>query len=342
MTHEIQLLKIIKADARQLSGLVSAGSVDLVVTSPPYWECRDYEHPQQIGHENTPEAYIEALLDAINNWRTLLSKHASIFINIGDVFRRGSLVGIPALFEIAARKHGWLIVNRIIWSKNRGRPEPQRYRLANRYEYVFQIALTRHFYFDLYALEQHLGLTGNPGDVWRIEPIPSKSNHMAPFPPELARRAILAACPERICPECRKPHTRQLEPDMNLPTERKQAQRALAIYKDSDLTEEHLAAVRAVGISDTGKGRQLQNGATKNAARTLELANEAKLVLGGYFREFTFAPKRQVGWQICDCGVEPCPGTVLDPFMGSGTTLRVANELGRNALGADLMPPESL
>ena len=92
---------------------------------------------------------------------------------------------------------------------------------------------------------------------------------------------------------------------------------------------------------DAGKGKTLQKGAGRNTPKIIELADEAKRALGGYFREFTFAPKRQVGWEGCRCGVPTRPGTVLDPFMGSGTTLQVAHELGRNAVGVDLLPPNN-
>jgi hypothetical protein len=72
-----------------------------------------------------------------------------------------------------------------------------------------------------------------------------------------------------------------------------------------------------------------------------QLASEAKQALGGYFREFTFAKRETVGWTTCGCGHPYVPGVVLDPFMGTGTTLRTALALGRTAIGADLAPPDN-
>ena len=333
-----------KGDARDLSFLPEA-SVDLVVTSPPYWRRRDYGHPRQLGQESSPEVYIEALVEILAGWRRLLRPHASVFVNLGDTYRNGFLMGIPARFEVAVRQSGWNVANHIVWTKSVGRPEPRAYRLANRHEVIFHLTHAKraaHYFFDLYALSTDLGRSANPGDVWDLHPARSRSDHLAPFPPELARRAILVACPERICSACGRPFTRDLEPTAELDSTRPQAVRAMELFKQHGLTEDHLSAIRAVGISDAGKGKQLQSGAGRNAAHVKRLAAEAKQALGGYFREFTFAPKRQVGWKGCDCEAPTVPGTVLDPFMGSGTTLCVAEVLGRNALGVDLVIPEVL
>jgi hypothetical protein len=59
-------------------------------------------------------------------------------------------------------------------------------------------------------------------------------------------------------------------------------------------------------------------------------------MLGGYFREFTFAKRKSCGWTDCGCGAAFMPGVVLDPFMGTGMTLDVANRMGRSAIGVDL------
>ena len=334
----------IEGDARDLSALMDA-SVDLVVTSPPYWRRRDYRHSSQLGQEPTPEAYVETLVETLVRWTRVLRRHASVFVNLGDTYRNGFLVGIPARFEVAARQAGWNIANHIVWTKSIGRPEPRPYRLASRHEVIFHLTRAKratHYFFDLFALSIELGRSANPGDVWDLHPARSRTGHLAPFPPELARRVLLVACPERVCTQCGRPFTRRLEPTADLDPSRPQAVRAMALFEEHGLTEEHLAAIRAVGISDAGKGKQLQHGAGRNAAPVKRLAAEAKKALGGYFREFTFAPKRHVGWEGCDCEAPTVPGTVLDPFMGSGTTLCVAAELGRNALGVDLVAPEEL
>ncbi len=70
---------------------------------------------------------------------------------------------------------------------------------------------------------------------------------------------------------------------------------------------------------------------------------EAKAALGGYFREFTFAKKRTIGWTDCGHGT-PARAVVFDPFAGTGTTLKTAADEGRDAIGVDLVPhmPEQL
>ncbi|WP_280428049.1 DNA-methyltransferase, partial [Nocardia brasiliensis] len=313
-------------------------SVDLIVTSPPYWNKRDYDHPDQIGLEATPDAYVAAILECLEEWKRILRPHGSVFLNVGDTYYNKSLLGIPGRIEWDAVREGqWLVRNRIIWAKESGMPDPAKNRLANRHEYVIHLAYRPAYYYDLVGYSEKVGNGANPGDVWTINPERNMGNHLAPFPRELVRRAIMLAAPLQVCETCGVPRRRVIERTAELDPSRPQAKRAMELAKEHCLTPEHIRAIQAFGVSDVGKATKFQNGTGRNTAEVQRLAAEAKAVLGGYFREFTFAKKRTVGWT--DCGHNtPARGVVLDPFAGTGTTLKTAIDEERDAIGVDLVP----
>lgn len=333
---EIQHLrstKILSADARSIP--LPDNAIDLVVTSPPYWRKRDYELKDQIGQEETALEYTDAIISCLSEWRRLLRPAGSVFLNIGDTYHKRSLAGIPGLVEAAALREGWTIRNRIIWAKPNGMPEAVQNRLASRHEYILHLTKSANYYYDLYGYANAVGNGANPGDVWTIPPQRNMSRHLAPFPEEIARRAMILGCPTAVCRTCLRPRDRILRRTTELDTSRPQARRAMAIAEEAQLTEAHLRAVQATGVSDSGKALVTQNGTGRNSREVRRLAAEAKAVLGGYFREFTFAKRVTAGWS--DCGHDDwIPGVVLDPFVGTGTTLRVAEEIGRSAIGVDL------
>ncbi|MGF1241469.1 DNA-methyltransferase [Streptomyces sp. 2-6] len=325
-------------DARKIA--MADDSADLVVTSPPYYKKRDYGVEGQIGQESTPKAYVDAMMDCLKEWRRVLRPTGSVFLNVGDTYVKRSLAGIPGRIEAAAIDDGWLVRNRIIWAKDGGMPEPAKNRLAGRHEYIIHLTPRNEYYYDLFGYSQDVGNGANPGDVWRINPERNMGKHLAPFPREIVRRAVLLACPVVVCKKCGTPKTRKVARTANLDPNRPQARRAMELAKEAKLTPEHIAAIQATGVSDAGKALKVQTGTGRNAANVQLLAAEAKKVLGGYFREFTFAQKVTVGWEGCDCGEEALSerGVVLDPFMGTGTTLRTAYAMGRTAIGVDLNP----
>lgn len=332
---EAPRLRVVTGDARD-TGLED-DSVDLIVTSPPYWQKRDYGHSDQIGQESTPQAYVAAIIQCLNEWKRVLRPSGSIFLNVGDTYHKRSLVGIPGRIEAEAVDQGWLIRNRIIWTKDGGMPEPARNRLANRHEYVIHLTLKPNYYYDLFGYSEALGNGANPGDVWNINPERNMGAHLAPFPQELVRRAIRLGCPPQVCQTCNKPRERLIERTRELDPSRPQAKRAMELAEAAGLTDDHIRAVQATGVSDVGKALKFQTGTGRNSAEVRRLAAEAKEALGGYFREFTFAKKVTIGWT--DCGHDtPARGVVLDPFMGTGTTLKAAVDMERDAVGVDLVP----
>lgn len=322
-------------DGHQLE--LKRNSVNLLVTSPPYWQLRDYGFEDQLGQEDTPDEYVTNLVEALDTWDEFLHPKGSIFLNIGDKYNDKSLIGIPGMFAERARKNNWTIRNHIIWTKNNGVPSSAKDRLVPRHEHIYHLVRNDDYYYDLFGYSQLFGNGSNPGDVWNMDHDQNNGDHLAPYPRELVERAVTLACPPAVCPECGEPHTRQIErPLKNLNKDRYQARQALKKFENSDLKMEHLEAIRAVGISDAGKAKQIQAGAGSNDETIQELADEAKEVLGGYFREFTFPLPKTVGWSGCSCDVAPIPGLVFDPFAGSGTTINTAYDMGYQAWGSDL------
>jgi len=325
------------SDARNIP--IKNGDADIVITSPPYWLKRDYEVAGQIGQEATPDEYVDNLLECMKEWRRVLPPWASVFINIGDTYHNGSLASTPFRLEIAAQRDGWTLRNRIIWAKDAGMPDPAKDRLKSRHEYILHFtAKRRGYYYDQFGYAMKYGNGTGPTDVWRIGLRRDVGKHLAPFPEELVDRIITLACPVHVCVKTGEPRRRIVERTARLDPARPQAKRAMELAELHKLTPEHIAAIQATGISDAGKAMKTQTGTGKNAVHVKKLAAEAKNVLGGYFREFTFAQRETIGWTLEDSEGPFRPGIVLDPFMGTGTTLRAATAAERSAIGIDLDP----
>lgn len=324
----------ITGDARTID--LPDNSVDIIVTSPPYWQKRDYGVEGQIGQEDTPDAFIAQIIACMKEWRRVLTPRGSVFLNIGDTWSDRKLAHIPARLQIAADDDGWALRNCIMWTKETGMPEPAQNRLASRHEHIFHFVAGSDYYYDIFGYSAKFGNGSNPGDIWPIALKRNMGKHLAPYPAELVERALSLACPGEVCTACGTPRRRIVERTAELDPSRPQAKRAMELAALHNLTDAHIRAIQATGISDAGKALSVQTGTGKNSRDTTTLAREAKTALGGYFREFTFAKKRTAGWSDCGCGAPFRPGVVLDPFMGTGTTLRVAEGMGLSAVGVDL------
>lgn len=77
---------IMCGDALQLVENVELNSIDLLVTSPPYWAKRVYNGEGEIGSEKTPEAYVSRLADFFDALKPYLKTSANVFINMGDTY----------------------------------------------------------------------------------------------------------------------------------------------------------------------------------------------------------------------------------------------------------------
>jgi DNA modification methylase len=79
--------RIIQGDARKLD--LPDGSMNMCVTSPPYWGLRDYGHEGQLGLESTPEQYVANMVEVFREVKRVLRDDGTLWLNIGDSYAGG-------------------------------------------------------------------------------------------------------------------------------------------------------------------------------------------------------------------------------------------------------------
>lgn len=77
---------ILCGDALEQLRILEPESVHTCVTSPPYYNLRDYGTAGQIGMEETPEEYITKLVDVFREVRRVLRQDGTLWVNIGDSY----------------------------------------------------------------------------------------------------------------------------------------------------------------------------------------------------------------------------------------------------------------
>jgi DNA modification methylase len=266
-----------------------------------------------------------------------------------DGLKPKDLVGIPWMVAFALRADGWYLRQDIIWHKPNPMPESVTDRCTKAHEYIFLMSKSQRYFYDndsvrepynessldryRYALQDTCDTNGKhkPGNehlldkpprtkvrppndagrnrrsVWSVTTQPFPGAHFATFPPKLIEPCILAGCPAKVCGKCGAPWVRLVE-------------RQDRGYDGSKYGER---IVDASGGAITGGTKKSTLGSSNGK-------------LTGTTITIGFRPS-------CKCG-DPCiefnsrPGTVLDPFGGSGTVGMVAENNGRNAILIELNP----
>ena len=289
-------MKIINGDSLKVLKTLDTESIDCIITSPPYWQLRDYNISGQIGLEENIEEYIEKLMLIMDELYRVLKKSGTFFLNIGDTYsnvnskfskRSNKKRGKENIFKVIPRKtniqrkskmmiperlcikmidQGWILRNEIIWHKPNVLPESLNDRFTNDFEKIFFFTKNQKYYFKK-----------------QYEPYSEKTSNG---------------------------------------------------FKD--------------GVMPTGKKKMLEAGESKTAMKRIDkpwktIYNEngrnmrtvwsiaTKGIKEGHYASF---PEELV--KRCLLAGCPIDGIVLDPFLGSGTTLKVAKSLNLNGVGVEL------
>jgi DNA modification methylase len=124
-------------------------SIDMVITSPPYYNLRDYKNAKQIGTESTVNDFVNNLVDVFAECKRVLKNSGSLWVNIADTYNNKKLLQVPSRFEIAMTDAGWHLRNEIVWKKPNPQPISSKDRFWSNHEKIFWFVKdVKNYYFD--------------------------------------------------------------------------------------------------------------------------------------------------------------------------------------------------
>ena len=310
-------------DALSVLSELPSESVDCCMTSPPYWNKRQYAGGG-IGLENDYHQFIDNLVAVFAEVKRVLKSSGSFWLNIGDSYLNKNLLNVPSRVAIRMQdEQGWILRNTIIWNKVKGCPDNSEDKLRNIYEPIFHfVKRSKGYYYDV--------------DSVRRKP------HQA----KIINGAVVSATGVSGIRYKRK---------IELSTELTDDQKANALAELNKI----LSKVQNGEVSDfrmiiKGEQRTTHSDSESVSGRARELHER-----GFYFLKYNpkgakpsdlwdiipedtqgrmahFAPYPE---DLCKTPLLltcPANGIVLDPFSGTGTTSVVAQSLGRKSVGIDI------
>jgi site-specific DNA-methyltransferase (adenine-specific) len=315
---------------RELPG----GAVDCVITSPPYFQLRDYGTAGQLGLEATVEDWVAGLRPVFAEVARALKPSGSLWLNLGDSFSRHARYGAPPKglllaperLVLALAGDGWLVRNKVIWAKTNPMPTSVTDRLTLTYEPVYFLVRSRRYFFDLDAIrEPHRSRSDRKTGRTPLGVRPGWSGPLAG-----SRDGLRQARPDG-----RPGHVLGKNPGDVWPIATRGYPGAHFATFPEELVRRPILAT-CPEVVCTACGRPWRRPVTvRRIGRTAPAGTD------DYVRRYPrrWETVREVGALVpCGCDAPTVPGVALDPFFGTGTVGVVARRLGRDWLGIELSP----
>lgn len=347
--------------------------VDTIITSPPYWGLRDYGAEGQIGLEETPEEYVQRLVEVFREARRILKPHGTLWLNLGDSYvggGRGSayskdgtiqksyidagvqygaptgkieglkpkdLVGIPWRVAFALQADGWWLRQDIVWAKPNCMPESVTDRCTKSHEYVFMLTKSKHYYFDHEAIKEPTkggASTKRPAKEQTFRYGDDES-----WAVEGDRDRIMKA--KGIAEARTKDYAKRNKRSVWWVSPKPFKEAHFAVFPIELIEPMVLAGSSAKGCcADCGAPHERIVNTERPVTRSVKARDVPGQNKHGSFGKERFddpIKTSTVGWQpTCECDADIVPSVVFDPFGGSGTTVVTALKHGRKAIISEL------
>lgn len=308
--------QVLVGDAAEKIRALPPASVDMVLTSPPYFRLRDYAIEGQIGSEDTVEEWVDRLAVVAKEIGRVLVPTGSFWLNVGDTYathaaqgadRKSLLLG-PERLALRLTADGWRLRNKIVWQKANPMPTSVPDRLACTWEALYVFVRQPQYFFDL--------------DSIRV-----------PHTSRLSKRHRVTAA-VRGRQAWRGPNAGN---DDGLATMKEAGRVGHPLGKNpgdvwriasSNYRGAHHATF-PVALAE----RAIRAGCPERRCSVCLLPRQRTLL-----RDIGARAVRGALGPTCDCDAGSEPGVVLDPFIGAGTTGVAAQQLGRDWLGIELNP----
>lgn len=341
----MELNKIYNEPCLETLSKMDNESIDCVITSPPYWQLRDYGYEGQWGLEPTFQEYLEHLWSMMDEIYRVLKKSGTVWVNLGDTYGSKSggmkdgnmskknnwtqtvvqtkvidkcLLLIPHRFAIGCIDRGWIVRNDVIWAKRNGMPESVTDRFSKKHEYFFFMVKSEKYFFDLDAIrDKHKQVSiermqrGISEDNKWVNGADGQTPHNLSQP----RPNVTTKIPKEQAEMFGSPRARQ---HRNI---------------DGNMTENGLTRTTAGLSLKSAEEKQNENG--KNPGSVSDFWDiPTKPSSNKHYASYN--DSLLVKPVLAGC---PKGGVIYDPFMGTGSTAEVAIRADRKFIGSEMSKP---
>ena len=350
---------LIRSDARHIP--LADESVHCVVTSPPYWGLRSYEgNPGMIGLEATFDEHLENLVAVFREVRRVLRPDGTLWLNYGDAYAGGGaptcspglrsqgggrkewtrnpahrmsagkpkdLMMMPSRVAMALQADGWWLRSEIVWHKPNPMPESVTDRPTSSHEKMFLLSKSAKYFYDAEAVRE-------PGNEHH-------KNLKSEYRP-ISEKALDDDAPGGVQRANRGRPWKQPDGKANLRNVWKIATHSFKEAHFATFPPKLVEPCILAGTSEKGCCAECGAPWVRVVEKTaMEIRRSERTHEFGHTRSSGTMTKpptcKTIGWSpSCSCDATTQPATVLDPFAGSGTVVRVATRFNRRGIGCDL------